>query len=100
MRSLLDWRLAAAAHPPGTDSIQIYLAMEEKEEKAAMKAQTLIDTFRRSFYRMSFTIHPLGIPGEAQGKSSNESWAAKQACMDYPDELEKQNVIITTMDGQ
>lgn len=63
-----------------------------------MKAASLIDRFQKSFYKMSYTIHPQGIPGEAQGKSSNESWAAKQACKDYPEEV-KRNVIVTVMDG-
>ncbi|KAK1061208.1 hypothetical protein LTR74_011218 [Friedmanniomyces endolithicus] len=99
MGTLEETLRVLASHAQARHCYHIYLAMEEKEEKSAMKAQTLIDTFRRCFYRMSFTIHPLGIPGEAQGKSSNESWAAKQACMDYSEELEKQNVIITTMDA-
>ena len=73
--------------------------MEQKEEKSDVKAQTLINTFNTTFYKMSYTIHPQGIPGEAQGKSSNESWAARQACKDYPDEAIKQDVVITTMDG-
>ena len=82
------------------DSVQIYLAMEEKEDKSAFKAQNLMTAFEQSFYKMSYTIHPAGIPGEAQGKSSNESWAGKQACKDYPDAALKQNIIMTTMDGQ
>lgn len=73
--------------------------MEQKEEKSATKAITLISSFQKSFYRMSYTIHPAGIPGEAQGKSSNESWAAKQACRDYTEEVIKQNIIMTVMDG-
>ena len=80
--------------------MQIYLAMEEKEDKSAFKAQNLNTAFEKSFYKMSYTIHPAGIPGEAQGKSSNESWAGKQACKDYPDAALKQNIIMTTMDGQ
>jgi hypothetical protein len=48
---------------------------------------------------MSFTIHPANIPGEAQGKSSNEAWAANKAIGDYPDEM-KSNVLITVMDGE
>ena len=73
--------------------------MEEKEEKSDVKAASLIKSYRKAFYNMSYTVHPQGIPGEAQGKSSNESWAAKQACRDYPQEL-KRNVIITVMDGE
>lgn len=73
--------------------------MEEKEDKAAFKATDLIATFHRSFYKMSFTMHPEGIPGEAQGKSSNESWAGKQASEDYPEEV-KSNIVMTVMDGE
>lgn len=74
--------------------------MEEKEEKSAFKAAQLCDTFRRSFLRMSYTVHPANIPGEAQGKSSNESWAAKQALKHYTDVDVKRNAIFTTMDGR
>lgn len=80
-------------------SSQVYLAMEEKEEKSALKASSLCQTFEKSFFRMSYTVHPSNIPGEAQGKSSNESWAAKQVMKDYPDEHVKKNTIITVMDG-
>lgn len=74
--------------------------MEEKEEKSAFKAATLCSAFEQSFYKMSYTIHPTGIPGEAQGKSSNESWAAKQASEDYPDQAIKKNIVMTVMDGE
>lgn len=74
--------------------------MEEKEEKSAFKAASLCTTFERSFFRMSYTVHPANIPGEAQGKSSNESWAAKQAVRDYPDDVQKRNTIFTVMDGK
>ena len=101
---LEDWILPlediSAISGPEADCVQIYLAMEEKEDKSAFKAQNLITAFEDSFYKMSYTIHPAGIPGEAQGKSSNESWAGKQACKDYPDAALKQNIIMTTMDGQ
>ena len=73
--------------------------MEQKEAESTSKATRLIDTFHKSFYRMSYTIHPEGIPGEAQGKSSNESWTAKQAIKDYPNEM-KRNIIMTVMDGE
>lgn len=73
--------------------------MEEKEEKSAFKAANLCATFEKSFFKMSYTVHPCNIPGEAQGKSSNESWTAKQVMKDYPEEIVKQNTIITVMDG-
>ncbi|KAK5766393.1 hypothetical protein LTS12_003310 [Elasticomyces elasticus] len=99
MGTLEDTLRVLASHGQARESYHVYLAMEQKEEKSEAKAQTLIETFRKSFFRMSYTIHPQGIPGEAQGKSSNESWAAKQACRDYADADMKHNVIITTMDA-
>lgn len=78
---------------------QIYLAMEEKEDKSAFKAASLVRSFEKAFYKMSYTIHPSNIPGEAQGKSSNESWAAKQASRDYSNQTLKENIIMTVMDG-
>lgn len=82
------------------DRMQLYLAMEEKEEKSAFKAAQLCSSFEKSFLRMSYTVHPSNIPGEAQGKSSNESWAAKQALRDYADATVKRNAIFTVMDGR
>lgn len=73
--------------------------MEEKEENAAFKASSICKTFENNFFRITYTIHPSGIPGEAQGKSSNESWAANQALKDYTSEAIRKNTIITTMDG-
>ncbi|KAK3066523.1 hypothetical protein LTR53_017090 [Teratosphaeriaceae sp. CCFEE 6253] len=99
METLEQTLRVLGSHAQARHCYHIYLAMEAKEEQSDVKAKTLINTFRRSFYRMSFTIHPYGIPGEAQGKSSNESWAAKQACRDYPEGVVKENVIITTMDA-
>ena len=74
--------------------------MEEKEEKSAFKAASLCATFEKLFFRISYTVHPAGIPGEAQGKSSNEAWAAKQVLLDYQDERVKKNIVVTTMDGK
>jgi hypothetical protein len=74
--------------------------MEEKEEKSAFKASGLCRTFESSFLRISYTVHPAGIPGEAQGKSSNEAWAAQQIMKDYSNESTKRDIIVTTMDGQ
>jgi hypothetical protein len=74
--------------------------MEEREENSDVKAASLIHIYQKLFYKISYTVHPQGIPGEAQGKSSNESWAAKQACKDYLKELAKHSVIVTVMDGE
>ena len=73
--------------------------MEQREVDSGAKASALVASFASSFYRMSYTIHPFDIPGEAAGKSSNESWAAKQAFKDYQDDT-KSNVVMTIMDGK
>ena len=73
--------------------------MEQREVDSGAKASSLMDSFASSFHRMSYTIHPFDIPGEAAGKSSNESWAAKQAFEDYRDDT-KSNIVMTIMDGK
>ncbi len=73
--------------------------MEEKEENVAEKAERLVAKFKSSFQHLTYTVHPYGIKGQSQGKSSNEDWAAQQASKDIPDSL-KSDVIITVMDGQ
>ncbi|CAK4024836.1 hypothetical protein AC578_2731 [Lecanosticta acicola] len=99
MATLEETLRVLASHTQARQSYHVYLAMEEKEEKAASKAAAICGTFEKSFYRMSYTVHPSNIPGEAQGKSSNEAWAAREIMEDYPDELTRQNTIITTMDA-
>jgi hypothetical protein len=74
--------------------------MEEREENAAFKSTSLITSWGHRFFSMSFTLHPSGLPNEAPGKSSNESWAAQQVCRDYPHSTRKRDIIITTMDGE
>lgn len=73
--------------------------MEEREDGAANKAHHLISLFRRAFYRLDYCVHPHNIPGEAPGKSSNESWAARQVSKDYSNQPKK-DIIITTIDGK
>lgn len=73
--------------------------MEQKEAKSAFKAIHLVKSFRWRFHKMSYTVHPSDISGEAQGKSSNVSWAAKQISSDYAGEA-KDDVVLTVMDGQ
>ncbi|SMQ51797.1 unnamed protein product [Zymoseptoria tritici ST99CH_3D7] len=88
-----------ASHPQARQSYHVYLAMEEKEENSAVKAASLCRTFEASFLRISYTVHPANLPGEAQGKSSNEAWAAQQIVKDYGNDPTKKDVIVTTMDA-
>lgn len=60
-----------------TKRIWVVLAMEAKEEGAAVKARQLQAEFSERLGGVFFTLHPEGLPGELPGKSSNEAWAAK-----------------------
>jgi hypothetical protein len=73
--------------------------MEAAEIDSPAKASLLIQNFKQSFRYMDFTMHPRGIPGEAQGKSSNLSWAAKHLCNKYNFPDMRKNVIVTVIDG-
>lgn len=95
-----DGSIITLSAPIETDSTQIYLAMEAAENKSSAKATDLIKTFGAFFAGMSYTIHPRGLVGEAQGKSSNESWAAKQALRDFPDRADQERIVVTVMDGR
>lgn len=58
--------------------IYVVLAMEEREEDGKEKSRLLIDEFKSVFGDIFATFHP-DITGEVKGKSSNESFGAKQA---------------------
>ena len=74
--------------------------MEQREDNAVEKATMLISHWDHAFRQVTYTLHPEGLPGEACGKSSNESWAAKQLCSDYPIGSRQQDVIVTVLDGR
>src|SRR3989344_2733162 len=59
-----------------TKQIYIVLAMEEREEEAKEKADTLIAEFKHVFGGIFATYHP-DVPGEVKGKSSNDAYAAR-----------------------
>ncbi|KAF2158437.1 hypothetical protein M409DRAFT_61653 [Zasmidium cellare ATCC 36951] len=71
-----------ASHVQACSSYHVYLAMEEEEEEAKLtfKAATLCRAFEKLFFRISYTLHPSNIPGEARGKSSDESYLAAIEC--------------------
>lgn len=73
--------------------------MEQREVNAEAKARRLIGLMGHKFFRISSTIHPSDLKGEAPGKSSNEAWAGKRIIEDYSAEKNHQSVIVTTMDG-
>lgn len=61
-----------------TKQLHIVLAMEERETQAKEKAEKLIDEFHKDFGSIFATYHP-DITGEVKGKSSNESYGAREA---------------------
>ncbi len=58
--------------------IYVVLGMEQREDGAKEKADTLIREFRKDFGEIFATFHP-DIEGEVKGKSSNEAYAGKAA---------------------
>lgn len=73
--------------------------MEEKDPSAAQVASSLINTFRKKFLNIQHAVHPTGLPGEAQGKSSNISWAARKASEKYRVNPKRTDTILTVVDG-
>ncbi|KAL2067501.1 hypothetical protein VTL71DRAFT_1926 [Oculimacula yallundae] len=96
LRETLD---ILASHSIARSSYEIYLAMEQGELGCEVKATTLQKEYEKRFRNIEYTVHPGGIDGEAQGKSSNLCWAAKYINGKYTDEFEKKNIIVTVMDS-
>lgn len=75
--------------------------MEEKEKGAPEKAKKLMASFGDLFYAIHATFHPVDLPGEIAGKSSNVAYAAREITNLHRHELSEGNckVVITVMDG-
>ena len=69
---------ALAAQPEARQRLIAVLAMEAAEDGAQAKAQQLQTQFAGRFLDLLATFHPLGLPGEIRGKSSNLHWAATE----------------------
>jgi cellulose synthase/poly-beta-1,6-N-acetylglucosamine synthase-like glycosyltransferase len=61
------------------DCMTVVLGMEEREQGARDKAETLLAQYRGRFYGLIATYHPSNLPGEVPGKGMNEAWAARCA---------------------
>ncbi|CAK7219613.1 hypothetical protein SCUCBS95973_003874 [Sporothrix curviconia] len=95
LRETLD---VLASHPHARGSYDVYLAMEQRENDAEIKAMSLINEFIKKFRSIDFTMHPSGIPSECPGKGSNVDWAARKLSERYPTGCRK-DVIITGIDA-
>lgn len=74
--------------------------MEERDPNALATATSLASLFQSKFRDLQFTLHPSDIQGEAPGKSSNVSWAAKAVEKKYIDRADWTDVLITVMDSE
>ena len=81
--------------------MSVILAMEERENNSASKAQELTRRFSKNFANLYFTVHPRGLIGEIECKSANLAWAVNW----YFDrvvrvhDLDIDNFVVTTMDA-
>lgn len=74
LRRTLD---ALADQHMAAERLIVVLAMEEREKGHAAKAAELTAEYGSRFEHISYTVHPIGLPDEVAGKSSNEAWAAR-----------------------
>ncbi|KNC97229.1 uncharacterized protein SPPG_07616 [Spizellomyces punctatus DAOM BR117] len=101
MDTLCETLDVLASHTRAVSQYKICLAMEESEKGSVEKAQTLMKMYADSFYEITYTVHPLGRPGEIRGKSSNVAWAASQMALRSGGGLagRHEHEIITVMDA-
>ncbi len=78
VHKLRETLLAIAHQTFPARRIYVVLAMEDREEDGREKSGILMKEFRQTFGGIFATFHP-DIPGEVKGKSSNESFGAKEA---------------------
>lgn len=74
--------------------------MEERDPNGVNVAKSLLQLFSGSFRGIQYTQHPANLPGEAPGKSSNVSWAAREIEHKYVKDPDWSSVLITVMDSQ
>jgi hypothetical protein len=59
--------------------IVVVMATEERFPEGKVECEKLEKIWGNKFGKFIITVHPMDIPGEIKGKSSNEAWAAKEA---------------------
>ncbi len=84
-----------------TKRITIVMAMEAGEDGCVEKGEALKQIYKSRFAHFYYTIHPRGLPGEMQGKSANEAWAARWIKRKLVDELgyDINHITISTGDS-
>lgn len=74
--------------------------MEARDQNAVSVANQLLFSFKHRFRDIQYTTHPEGLAGEAPGKSSNISWAAKEVQRKYYGSPQFKDVMLTVMDSK
>ncbi len=69
------------------DKLLVVIAMEEADDGAQDRFEILQREYASSFLAFIGTTHPMDVPGEVRGKSSNEAWAAKKAKRLFCDQM-------------
>ncbi|KAI8079375.1 hypothetical protein BDF21DRAFT_363139 [Thamnidium elegans] len=89
-----------ANHKNAQTNYVIILAMEASELNYEVKANSLTEYFKDSFLHFIVTAHPADIPGEARGKGSNVSFAARHGCAQMIQHgIDRRRVVITVSDS-
>ncbi|KAI9265722.1 hypothetical protein EDC94DRAFT_603914 [Helicostylum pulchrum] len=89
-----------ANHKNAQTNYVIILAMEAAELNHEAKANSLTEYFKDSFLHFIVTAHPADIPGEARGKGSNVSFAARHGCAQMIQHgIDRRRVVITVSDS-
>ncbi|KAG2228663.1 hypothetical protein INT48_005241 [Thamnidium elegans] len=89
-----------AVHKRARTNYVIILAMETSELYHGNKSDSLREYFKDNFLQFIVTNHPSDLPGEARGKGSNISYAARKGCAKLIEcGIDKQRIMITIADS-
>jgi glycosyl transferase family 2 len=82
------------------DRVSVVLAFEQRDPSAPARARRLSARFAPLFQHILITFHP-DLDGEVRGKSSNLTWAARQAQAELVDtgRLDPEHLIVTVCDA-
>jgi len=84
------------------EQIMVVVGCEARfPDSAAEKQELITKNFAKSFGKLLITIHPDNVPGEIRGKSSNQSFAIKQALNQLVDPLKipYEHIIVSVLDS-
>lgn len=74
--------------------------MEASEPQHRSKSESLKEYFKDSFLDFIITNHPDDLPGEARGKGSNISYAARKGSAEIiASGIDKNRLVITIADS-